>query len=74
MVQRLMVPFLVLSDASLEFSRALALPTFSVAGTELLKRATLVIHDGKIIKVFYPVFPPDRNAASVIEWIESLQS
>ena len=48
---------------------ALGLPTFSVAGMTLLKRMALVIDDGIIDKVFYPVFPPDKNAAEVIAWL-----
>jgi peroxiredoxin len=68
---RLHLPFAILSDAGLEFARALRLPTFTVAGMTLLKRLALVIDDGKIEKVFYPVFPPDRNAEEVIAWLRS---
>jgi peroxiredoxin len=67
--QRLHLPFAVLSDAKLAFARALKLPTFVVAGMTLLKRMALVIDDGKIAKVFYPVFPPDKNAAEVVAWL-----
>jgi peroxiredoxin len=66
---RLHLPFSILSDAELKFARALNLPTFSVAGMTLLKRMALVIDDGVIVKVFYPVFPPDKNAAEVIDWL-----
>ncbi|MGD0332703.1 MAG: peroxiredoxin [Xanthobacteraceae bacterium] len=66
---RLHLPFAILSDAKLAFARALGLPTFSVAGMTLLKRMALVIDDGVIVKVFYPVFPPDKNAAEVIAWL-----
>jgi peroxiredoxin len=45
------------------------LPTFETSGMTLLKRFTLVIDDGVVTHVFYPVFPPDRNAADVIEWL-----
>ena len=68
---RLHLPFPILSDAQLQFSRALVLPTFTVAGMTLLKRMALVIDDGAITKVFYPVFPPDRNAQDVVDWIKS---
>jgi len=68
--ERLHLPFPVLSDAELRFARALKLPTFSVAGMTLLKRMALVIDDGVISKVFYPVFPPDRNAADVVAWLQ----
>ena len=71
--ERLHLPFPLLSDATLAFARALDLPTFSVAGMVLLKRMTLVIDDGAITKVFYPVFPPDRNAAEVIAWLREEQ-
>jgi peroxiredoxin len=67
--QRLHLPFPILSDAALGLTRALDLPTFSVAGMTLLKRMALVIDDGTIVKVFYPVFPPDKNAAEVIAWL-----
>ena len=69
MVARLHVPFPVLRDEKLELARALRLPTFAVAGQILLKRLVLVLKDGRIKKVFYPVFPPDRSAATVLEWL-----
>jgi peroxiredoxin len=68
-VERLHLPFEILSDEKLEFARALKLPTFEVDGMRLIKRITLVIRDGGIVKVFYPVFPTDRNAGEVIEWL-----
>jgi peroxiredoxin len=67
--QRLHLPFALLSDASHEIQRALDLPTFEVDGMTLLKRLTMVLDDGIITKVFYPVFPPDRSAAQVIAWL-----
>ena len=69
--ERLHLPFPMLSDAELKFARALKLPTFSAAGMTLLKRMALVVDDGVIVKVFYPVFPPDKNAAEVIAWLRS---
>jgi peroxiredoxin len=66
---RLHLPFAILSDADLAFTRAMRLPTFGVAGMTLLKRMALVIDDGVISKVFYPVFPPDRNAGEVVAWL-----
>jgi peroxiredoxin len=68
-VERLHLPFAVLSDERLELARALKLPTFEVAGMTLLKRMALVIDDALITKVFYPVFPPDKNAEEVITWL-----
>jgi peroxiredoxin len=68
-VERLHLPFAVLSDERLELARALKLPTFKVAGMMLLNRMALVIDDGVITKVFYPVFPPDKNAEEVIAWL-----
>ncbi len=67
--ERLHLPFAILSDAKLAFARALNMPTFSVAEMMLLKRMALVIDDGIIDKVFYPVFPPDQNAAEVVAWL-----
>ena len=67
--QRLNLPFELLSDSSLAMTRALRLPTFGVEGMTLIKRLTLVIENGQITKVFYPVFPPDKNAAEVVQWL-----
>ncbi len=66
---RLHLPFSLLSDADLELTRALRLPTFVAASMTLIKRLTLVIDDGAIAKVFYPVFPPDKDAATVLAWL-----
>jgi peroxiredoxin len=67
--ERLHLPFAILSDAHLKLTRALNLPTFETSGMTLLKRCTLVIDDRKVTHVFYPVFPPDRSATDVIEWL-----
>jgi peroxiredoxin len=69
MVERLHVPFPVLSDAALKLTRALRLPTVEIGGLTLLRRLTWVAREGVIEKVFYPVFPPDRNAADVLKWL-----
>jgi peroxiredoxin len=69
--ERLHLPFPLLSDAKLELGRALGLPTFTVAGMTLLKRLTMVIDGGIIVKVFYPVFPPDKNAEDVLAWVQA---
>jgi peroxiredoxin len=68
-VKRLHLPFELLSDSELVFARALNLPTFEVEAMTLIKRLTLVIDNGRITKVFYPVFPPDKNAAEVVDWL-----
>jgi peroxiredoxin len=68
-VERLHLPFETLSDEKLEFARALRLPTFEVDGMKLIKRLALIPRDGVIEKVFYPVFPPDRNAGDVLAWL-----
>jgi peroxiredoxin len=67
--ERVHLQFPLLSDADLELAAALGLPTFEAAGMTLYKRVTLVIRDGEIVKVFYPVFPPDRNAVEVLSWL-----
>ena len=69
LAERLSLPFAILSDASLELTRALRLPTFEVADRTMLKRQTLVIRDGIVEHVFYPVFPPDRHASEVLAWL-----
>jgi peroxiredoxin len=70
-VERLHLPFAILSDADFALQRALRLPTFEVDGMVLLKRMALVIDDGTVTKVFYPVFPPDRSAAEVVAWLRA---
>ena len=67
--ERLHLPFEILSDTALALKAALKLPTFSTAGMELYKRLTLIAHDGRIEKVFYPIFPSDRNAGDVLAWL-----
>ncbi|WP_233998110.1 peroxiredoxin [Erythrobacter sp. QSSC1-22B] len=69
MVTRLHLPFEVLSDQNLRFAQALDLPTFEVAGMELIKRLTLIARGGAIEHVFYPVFPPDQSADEVVDWL-----
>ena len=70
---RLHLPFELLSDAGLRLAGALNLPTFEVDGMKLIKRATLIARDGAIVKVFYPVFPPDRNAGDVLAWLTAVR-
>lgn len=67
--ERLHLPFALLSDAQGDLIEMLDLPTFEAEGETLLKRLTLVAVDGTIEKVFYPVFPPDRNAADVVDYL-----
>ena len=69
LVERLGLPFPILSDAELKLKRALRLPALEVAGQTLIKRLTLVVRDGAIEHVFYPVFPPDRHAGEVLAWL-----
>ena len=68
---RLHLPFALLSDAELTLTKALDLPTVVIEGKTLLRRLTLVIDDGSVSKVFYPVFPPDQNAGDVLEWLRA---
>ena len=70
MAERLHLPFEVLSDARFALTDALRLPTFEVDGMRLIKRLTLIVGDGRIEHVFYPVFPPNESAAQVIDWLE----
>jgi peroxiredoxin len=69
--ERLGLPFPILSDSDLELTTALRLPTFEVAEQTLLKRHTLVLRDGAIEHFFDPVFPPDRHAAEVLDWLRA---
>jgi peroxiredoxin len=68
--ERLHLPFAILSDSDLNLTRAMRLPTFTVDGMTLLKRMAWVIDDGVVSLVFYPVFPPDRSAGDVIDWLK----
>jgi peroxiredoxin len=69
MAERLHLPFPVLSDRDLRFAQALRLPLFEADGKKLIKRLTLIVRDGAIEHVFYPVFPPDENASQVLRWL-----
>ena len=69
--RRLHLPFSLLSDAGLRLTTALKLPVMFVGGAPLLKRMALIIDDGGITRAFYPVFPPDWNAADVLAWLEA---
>ena len=68
---RLHLPFELLSDERRAFVEALRLPTFEVAGMTLIKRLTLILRDGRVEHVFYPVFPPDANAGQVLAWFQA---
>jgi peroxiredoxin len=72
--ERNRMPFPVISDEWLDLARVLGLPTFEVEGLTLYKRVTLIAKRGRIRKVFYPVFPPDRNAEDVIAWLRERRS
>ena len=68
--ERLHLPFALLSDSDFRLLEALRLPTFEIAGMRLLKRLTMMISEHRIEHVFYPVFPPDRSASDVIDWLQ----
>ena len=70
-VERLHLPFPLLSDAALVLTRAAKLPTFAYRGMTLIRRMAFVIDDGRITELFYPVFPPDRSAGDVVAWLRS---
>lgn len=70
---RLQLPFVLLNDGQLALAQALKLPTFEYAGTQLIRRLTIIATGGYIQKVFYPVFPPDKNAHEVIAWLTAHQ-
>ena len=67
--ERNAMPFPVISDPERRLGEALTLPMFEIAGLTLYKRLTLVAQDARIVKVFYPVFPPDTNAGDVLAWL-----
>jgi peroxiredoxin len=69
--ERNRMPFPVIADPERKLGAALDLPLFEIAGLTLYKRITLVAQDARIVKVFYPVFPPDQNAGDVLRWLQS---
>jgi peroxiredoxin len=69
--ERLHLPFALLSDEALKLKTALRLPTFHADGMELYRRLTLIVEDARIVKVFYPVFPPDRSAEETLAWLHT---
>ena len=69
--ERLHLPFPLLSDEQLVFASAMQLPQFEVGQMRLLKRLTIIVRDGVVEHVFYPVFPPDRNADDVLDWLRA---
>ena len=70
MATRLHLPYSILSDEKLKFANALKLPTFKIDNMNLIKRITLILDNNRIIKYFYPVFPPDENVNLVIAWLK----
>jgi peroxiredoxin len=72
--ERLHLPFAILSDEGMALTRVLKLPTFTADGMTLIKRMAWVIDDGAITHVFYPVFPPDRSAREVVDWLRKARS
>ena len=69
--ERLHLPFDLLSDSNLLLAKALKMPSFEVDGMTLYRRITLICRDITILKTFYPVFPPDQNAAAVVDWLKT---
>ncbi|WP_316180878.1 MULTISPECIES: peroxiredoxin [unclassified Bradyrhizobium] len=70
MASRLHLPFPVLSDEKLELTNALRLPTMEIVGLTMIKRLAMIVDAARITHVFYPVFPPDRNAGDVLAWLK----
>jgi peroxiredoxin len=69
--ERNRMPFPVIADPERRLGAALRLPTFEAGGKTLYRRLALVAERGEIVKVFYPVFPPDRNAPEVLAWLRA---
>ncbi|OOG85171.1 hypothetical protein B0E41_08715 [Hydrogenophaga sp. A37] len=69
MVKRLGVTFEFLSDERLKLTRAMSLPTFTIAGHVLIKRMSWIIGEGRVQHVFYPDFPPNSSADRVLHWL-----
>jgi len=71
MINRLKINYDILSDFNLEFIHSLKLPTFSIKNKIFVKRLTLIVHNYKIEKVFYPIFPPDKHIYDVLKWLKN---
>jgi peroxiredoxin len=71
-VDRLHLPFAMLSDEYLALAGELGLPTFTIGGVTLYRRLTMIITDGVIEHVFYPIFPPDQHAQEVLDWLRAV--
>lgn len=69
--ERTHLPYDLLSDEKLELIKALKLPTMEWKGQTLIKRLSMVIEGGKIVKYFYPVFPPNESANEVLKWLKT---
>lgn len=68
--ERLHLPYDLLSDEELQLQQALSLPTFDWDGGKVLRRVTMAVQDGKIERVWYPVFPPDKSTEDVVAWLK----
>ena len=74
MTKRLMINYDILSDSNLKFVKLLKLPTFFINNQAYIKRLTIVVNNYKIIKVFYPIFPPDKHIVEVLDWLKKNNS
>jgi len=68
--ERLHLPYDLLSDVKLDFANAMGIPTFDYQGETRIKRVTLAVKDGKVVKHWYPIFPSSENAPNVLKWLE----
>lgn len=68
--ERVGLTYELLSDEKLEFAEALKLPVFEWEGKRLIRRVTVAVEGGVVVKWWYPVFPPDRNVIDVLEWLK----
>lgn len=71
LVERIHLPYPILSDSEFKLIEALSLPTMVVANMTLIKRLTVIIRDGTIAKVFYPVFPSNKNPSEILRWLKT---
>jgi len=72
--ERVELQYDLLSDEQLEFVKGMRLPTFDWEGKKLVKRITMAIENGKVVKVWYPVFPPDKSAEEVLKWLKGVEA
>ncbi|CAN5228546.1 hypothetical protein BH09ACT2_BH09ACT2_20770 [soil metagenome] len=70
-VERLHLPFAMLSDPGLLLADALDLPTFVAGAETFYRRLTIIANGSTIERVFFPVDDPQNHASEIVAWLGS---